>query len=228
MSLILVASGITERIYSHFDMLPLMREEALKDRNERAIGDIDYVQNTPEGEFFEVDNERPPIETLVTKKDKTKQRKPLESRRDEDILIEYYKKVQAYAEKYNLIRYYLMAGKIGDYEAAQQFQLLAKKYPTFSSAPRAVGVVYFSQGRTQDATKFFKDALEINARDPVALTAESLVTYAQGKKSDSRFYVDKAKEADPKLSFMASWELHYIQRSNPQIFRDWATHIDLR
>lgn len=205
-----------------------MREEAVKDRNERAIIDIDYVQNTPEGEYFEVDNESPPIETLVTKKTKTKQRKPLDSKKDEDLLIEYYKRVEAYAENYNLIKDYFMTGKIGGDAAAEQFKFLSKKFPTFSSAPRAAGFVYLSQGRTQDARKFFKEALEINARDPIALTAESLVTYAQGKKSDSRFYVDKAREADPKLSFMASWELHYIQRGNPQIFRDWATYIDLR
>lgn len=227
-SLTVVESGFTERIYSHFDRLPLMREEAVRDRNERAITDIDYVQTTPEGEYFEVDNGSPPIETVVTKRNKTKQRKPLESKKDEDLLVEYYKRVEPYAEDYTLIRNYFTAGKIGSDAAAEQFKVLSKKFPTFSSAPRAAGAVYLSQGRTQEASKFFKAALEINARDPVALTAESLVAYAQGKKSDSRFYVDKAREADPKLSFMASWELHYIQRGDPHTFRDWETYIDLR
>jgi len=42
-SLTFAEEGLAERIYSQFDRLPLMREEAVKDGNERAIKNIDSV-----------------------------------------------------------------------------------------------------------------------------------------------------------------------------------------
>jgi len=226
--LIFVTSGFTERIYSHFDRLPLMREEAFKDRNERAIRNIDYVQNTQDGEYFEVDNERPPIEALVTKKTKIRQSKPLELKKDEDILIEYYKRIDAYAGNYNQIKNYWIAGKIGDYTAVDQFHTLFRKYSTFSSSVRAVGIIYLTKGEPQEATKFFKEAIKVNERDPIALMAESMAVFALGEKTESRIYLDKAKGVDPTLFFLSSWELNHIQRSKPKIYKDWAAYVDLK
>jgi tetratricopeptide (TPR) repeat protein len=227
-SLAFCEEGVAESIYSHFDKLPLMREEAVNDGNERAIKDIDYVIKTEDGEFFEVDNERPPIETLVTKKNKSKQSKLLGAKKDEDLLIEYYKKVNVYGDAYNRIKNDWLVRKTSDDAAARQFYSLFMSYPRFSSAARAAGVIYLSKGQTQEAGKFFREALMANEKDTVALTGGSIAAYDLGNKGDSRFYIDKAKAVDPTLSFLTSWEVNYIQTSNPEVYRSWAKYLKLR
>ena len=217
-----------ERIYSHFDRLPLMRDEALKDRNERAVRNIDYVQNTLDGEYFEVDNEKPPIESLVTKKNKVRQSKPLESKTDEDLLIVYYKKVDPYAQDYNHIIASLQMSKISESVAMGEFKSLSGKYPNFSSSPRAIGVIHLSRGQVQEASAFFKLAIQTNERDPIALTSESIAIYALGKKNEAQSYAKKAKKVDPTLSFLRSWEISYLLRNNPNIYNDWTTHVNLK
>jgi tetratricopeptide (TPR) repeat protein len=101
-------------------------------------------------------------------------------------------------------------------------------YPRFSSAARAAGVIYLSKGQTQEAGKFFREALMANEKDTVALTGGSIAAYDLGNKGDSRFYIDKAKAVDPTLSFLTSWEVNYIQTSNPEVYRSWAKYLKLR
>jgi len=228
LTVLLSTPAFPEKIYSYFDRLPLMRDEALKDGNERAVKNIDYVQNTSDGEYFEVDNEKPPIESLVTKKNKTRQSKPLESKADEDLLIVYYKKVDPYAQDYNNIKTSLQLRQISDYVAMREFQSLLGKYPTFSSAPRAIGVIHLSQGQVQEASAFFKRALQANERDPIALASQSIAIHALGEKTEAKSYAKKAKEIDPALSFLSSWEMSYLLRNNPKIYNDWTGYMNLK
>lgn len=220
--------ALGERIYSHFNRLPLMRDEALRDGNERAVRNIDYVKNTHDGEYFEVDNETPPIESLVTKKNKTRQSKPLESKTDEDLLIAYYKKVDSYAQDYNQIMTSLQLRQISDSEAMREFESLFGKYPTFSSSPRAIGAIQLSQGRFQEASAIFKRALQVNQRDPIALASESMAIHALGEKTEAKSYAKKAKEVDPTLYFLGAWEMGYVLRNNPKIYNDWASYMNIK
>lgn len=220
--------ALGERIYSHFNRLPLMRDEALRDGNERAVRNIDYVKNTHEGEYFEVDNEKPPIESLVTKKNKTRQSKPLESKTDEDLLIAYYKKVDSYAQDYDRIKTSFQMRKISDPVAMSEFKSLFAKYPNFSSSPRAIGVIQLSLGQAQEASTFFRMAIETNERDPIALASESIAIYTLGKKNEAKSFAKKAKEVDPTLSFLGSWEIDYLLQGNPGIIKDWRIYMDLK
>ena len=220
--------ALGERIYSNFNRLPLMRDEALRDGNERAVRNIDYVRNTHEGEYFEVDNEEPPIESLVTKKNKTRQSKPLESKTDEDLLIAYYKKVDSYGQDYDHIKTLFQMRKISEPIAMNEFKSLFAKYPTFSSSPRAIGIIHLSQGQAQEASAFFRVAIETNKRDPIALVSESIAIYALGKKNEAKSFANKAKEVDPTLSFLGSWEIDYLLRNNPEIYKDWRIYVNLK
>jgi tetratricopeptide (TPR) repeat protein len=220
--------ALGERISSHFNRLPLMRDEALRDGNERAVRNVDYVQNTHEGEYFEVDNEKPPIESIVTKKNKTRQSKPLESKTDEDLLIAYYKKVDSYAQDYDHIKTSFQMKKISEPIAMNEFKSLFAKYPKFSSSPRAIGVIHLSQGQAQEASVFFRMAIETNNRDPIALASESIAIYALGMKIEAKSFAKKAKEVDPTLSFLGSWEIDYLLRRNPEIYKDWRVYMDLK
>jgi len=227
-SLLLVGSARADYIYGHFDSLQLMREEAIKDKNERAVLLINYVQKTKDGEFFEVDNVRSPIEALVIKKTKIKQSKPLESRKEEDILIEYYNRVEEYAESYNQLMNLWLTGEIEDKTAISTFASLNNLYPNFSSSVRAMGVIYLAKDKPQEANKLLNEAIIINERDPIAWTVKSMIYFALGDKNKAECNAFKAKDIDPTLLYLSSWEINYLQQKNPKIYIDWASFSGLR
>ena len=67
------ATIYAEQIKGHFDTLPLMRDEAAKDNNNRAVEDIDYVAVTKDGEYFEVDNGDKLFEVVIIKHNRARQ-----------------------------------------------------------------------------------------------------------------------------------------------------------
>jgi len=133
-----------ERIKGHFDTLPLMRDEAAKDNDNRAVEDIDYVSDTKDGEYFEVDNGDKSFEVVIIKHNRTRQFKDLREKQDEDLLILYYQKVRQLAVAYNKIIQEMMGKALSPEQAKKHFSNLTTKYPTTSAIYRGIGVTEFS------------------------------------------------------------------------------------
>jgi len=231
-----------EKIKGHFNRLLIMREEAFKDGNARAVKNIDYIYETPKGEHFEVDNDNLPIEAIVYKINKTRQFKPLQEKGDEDILIEYFHKVDGYANTYYEIVYAVLSKEIRPDQAGIYFRKLGERYPGFPATYRAMGAISLALDVDWKAVNFSKKAVSVNKYDPKALRLLSISEYALGNKYNSWANYKKAIKADPKITwkFMANykkaikadpkitlelWEEGYVIENKPKIYSEWKKYI---
>lgn len=218
------AETCAERIRGHFNRLPLMKDEALKDSNHRAVKDIQYIWETPSGEYFEVDNDNPPIESMIYKLDKTRQSKPLEGKRDEDLLIDYFHRVDDYAESYYRIVQAMVSKKINEPQAQFYLSTLNARFPGFSATNRALGAVSLSLADAYSAVNWGNKAISANKSDPKALWLLSIGEYARGNKYPALKYYKKAMKIDPKVNG-AFWEKEYVREKEPDLYREWQRYI---
>jgi len=216
-----------EKIRGHFNRLPLMREIALQDDNKRAIKNIDYISETPGGEFFEVDNNNQPIESLIYKTDKTKQRKPLDEVRDENLIIFYYHRVDNFAEEYYGVVDPMIRGIVAPAQAKSTLIELKGKYSGFGATFRALGTTEIASGNVHVGLSWAKKALSVNEKDPNALLLLSVGEYALGHKHDSSKYLKSAINMEPRVTCM-SWEIQYVEENNPEVFNAWVKDISKR
>jgi tetratricopeptide (TPR) repeat protein len=219
-----------------------MRESALKDGNARAVKNIDYIYETPKGEHFEVDNDNLPIQAIVYKINKTRQFKPLQEKRDEDLLIEYFHKVDGYANSYYEIVHAVLSKEIRPDHAGIDFRKLDERYPGFPATYRAIGAVSLASAVDWKAVNFSKEAFSVNKHDPKALRLLSISEYALGNKCNSWANYKKAIKADPKVTWkflenykkaikadpkvtLELWEEVYIIENKPKIYNKWKKYI---
>ena len=182
-----------EKIKGHFNRLPLMKEKASVDGNRRAIENIDYISKTPNGEYFEIDNKNPPIESLIYKIDKTRQWKPLRETKDEKLIIYYFHKVDDYANKYYKIVDSIITAKLEPAKATSRLEKLDATYPNFGATYTALVATTLASRHTDKATFWAKKAVSVNQNNPKALLMLSIGEYARGKKFDSLRYLSDAK-----------------------------------
>ncbi len=213
-----------EEVRGHFNRLPLMKEIAIQDNNKRAINNIDYILNTPNGEYFEVDNNNPPIESLVTKVNKTKQMKPLAEVKDEDLIIFYFHRVDNFAQGYYPIVDTMIAGKINPSMAKYKFKQLNRKFEAYGATYRAIGVCEWVYGNKKNAISDYKMAIKINKLDSKALMMLSLGEFAVGNKIKAIKAYKKAIALDPKTPNI-SWELQYAMSKKPELYQLWKAQI---
>lgn len=213
-----------EKIKPHFKHLPLMMEEAKKDGNDRSVKNIAYILETPSGEYFEVDNDKLPIESVVYKLDHTKQHKPLQEKKDEDLLITYFHKVEKYASRYFTIVEGFMYGYLTPTDAESHFIALKNIYPGFSATYRAIGLTSLASGNSDNAVKWNTEAININTNDYKALLLLSITEYARLNKKDSLSYWNRASWVKPKVT-SNFWELNYIMNEVPDVYEGWIDTI---
>jgi tetratricopeptide (TPR) repeat protein len=215
---------IAEHVRGDFDRLPLMREIAVKDNNKRAIENIDYIYKTPNGKYFEVDNSNLPIESLITKNDRTKQKKPLTENRDENVLIYYFHRVDNFAQSYFNITDSLIMGIITPKKAADQFKKLGAEYEDFGAAYRAKGLCAFVTEGNYTASEYYGKAVDINKFDYKALILSSMREAAVGNKNGAiGFYKRAAKSGSEFLKNF--WELQYLKGKKPEAYSTWKKII---
>jgi tetratricopeptide (TPR) repeat protein len=222
-----------------------MREEALKDGNASAVENIDYIYETPKGEYFEVDNDNLPIEAIVYKLNKTRQFKPLREKRDEELLIEYFHKVDGYANSYYKIVYAILSKEVRPDQAGLYFRKLDEKYPGFPATYRAIGATSLALGVRWKAADFSKKAVSANRDDSKALRLLSISEYALGNKYNSWENYKKAIKVDPMVSWevlakynkaikvdptkaLKLWEEVYLIENKPEIYHGWSKYIKSR
>jgi hypothetical protein len=223
-SFLIPAPAQAEKIRGHFNRLPLMREIALQERNKRAIKNIDYISETPEGEFFEVDNSNPPIESLVYKTDKTKQRKPLDEVKDEILIIYYYHKVDNFAEDYYRVVDPMITGMATPEQAKSTLQGLRMKYSGFGAPLRALGASAIASGDAYEGVRWTKEAVSMNSNDSKALLLLSIGEYALGYTDASTKYLKDAMYIEPRVT-CNSWEIQYVEENNPKVFKAWFKDV---
>jgi len=208
-----------EHVRGHFNYLSLMLEIATKDKNKRAINNINYILDTPNGEYFEVDNNNPPIESLITKVNKTKQMKPLAEVKDEDRIIYYFHKVDNFAKGYYPIVDTMITGKINPFKAKRKLQQLDPKFND-GAVYRALGVCKLAYGNQIDAISDYKRAIIVNKSDSKALILLSLGEYAIGNKDRAIKTYKKAIKLDTETPNIF-WELQYAKSEKPELFQKW-------
>ena len=214
-----------EKIKSHFNRLPLMKEKASVDGNRRAIENIDQISKTPNGEYFEVDNKNPPIESLIYKIDKTRQWKPLRETKDENLIIYYFHKVDAFANNYYKIVDSIITAKVEPAKATSRLEKLDATYPNFGATYTALVATTLASHHTDKATFWAEKAVSLNRNNPKALLMLSIGEYARGKKRDSLRYLSDAKKIDPNVTDNY-WEIQYVKDKTPETFSDWFKKTD--
>jgi tetratricopeptide (TPR) repeat protein len=216
-----------DRADGTFEELRLMEEKARGERNDHAVSVILYVRRTPEGDLFSVDTESRNIEVLVTLRDRRMLAKRLERRRDQQILVEYHRKVKAYAGEY--IRIVNEMRKTGfRWEDVNlnlrldQFATLAHKYPGFSSATRAQGAIFLYLGKRKEAAEALSNAIKTNPEDA---TAHALlgITYLVENRTESAAKVKSFVErTDSQREYLKTWEINAVKASNPTALEKWG------
>lgn len=213
-----------EKIRGRFNRLPLMREIASQDRNRRAVKNIVYIYETPDGEYFEVDNNNPPIESLIFKTDKTKQRKPLDEVKDENFIIYYYHRVDSFAEQYYGVVDPMIQGLAPPPEAMPNLIKLKAEYRDFGATYRALGATALASGNVREGVWWTQKAFSVNEKDPKALLLLSIGQYALGYTDASSKYLQSATYIEPEVTHK-SWEIQYIEENNPAVFNGWLKDI---
>lgn len=213
-----------EKINAHFNRLPLMREKALKDHNDRAVKNIDYIGETTNGEYFEVDNDNPPIESVIYKLDRTKQRKPLQEKKDEDLIIYYFHMVDRYAGEYYAIVDAIITQEVEADKTWLQLENLDANYPGFSATYRALGATSLVLGDTHNAVHFAEKAVSINRNDPKALMLLSISDFAILKNDTALKYFMEATAVEPQRT-MEFWEIEYVMEKEPTIYSAWSNYV---
>ena len=213
-----------EQIKGHFDTLPLMRDEAVKDNDNRAVEDIDYVLVTKDGEYFEVDNGDKSFEVVIIKYNRARQFKDLREKQDEDLLIFYYKEIRQLAVAYNKIIKEMMGRALSPEQAKQRFSNLISKYPTTSAIYRGIGVTELASGFFVTAVGTSEKAVALNSMDAKAYWLLSLSEYARHNKRASLKNYIKALKLYPMIS-SDFWEKEFIINKNPKLYSNWETEI---
>ena len=215
-----------ETITGHFNRLPLMKDQASKDDDDRAMVIIDYIWETPDGEYFKVDNEDLLIESIIYKIDKTKQHKPLQKKNDEDLIIYYYHLVEEYAKNYYPIVDGIVSGELMPNNALFNLEVLDANYPGFPATFRAMGAASFALGNTDQAVQWVGKAVSMNRNDTKALLLFSISEYAQLNKQTSLKYFKEAAWINPDVT-SNFWEIEFIMEKEPKIYHEWSDYVGI-
>jgi hypothetical protein len=220
----------SEIIKGHFNRLSLMRTMAEDDGNNQAVTNIDYISDTPNGEYFEVDNSNPPIESLIYKIDKTKQKKPLRTARDESIIIFYFHRVDNFASAYFKTVDLLISNQINPLDAISKFEKINTEFTSNrATLYRAISACFIAAKKPNKAVYFAKQASYISKQDQKSFILMSIGKYGSKNLSASKSFFDEAKKLDPTLKqSQNSWELQYVSEKEPKIFLEWANKLNVK
>jgi hypothetical protein len=206
-----------------------MRDIAENDGDKRAVMDIEYIYDTPKGEYFEVDDQAPPIESLIYKIDKTRQKKPLDTIGDEKIVIKYFHRVDNFASDYYKIVDLLIDNKIRPDQAIYEFEKVNVEYKSNQAALfRGMSACFIVAKNPNKAVHFAEQANFISKYDSRTYTLMSLAKYESHNLSSAKNFIDYARKYDPTLSrVLNSWEVQYVYYNEPNSFIKWANKLNV-
>jgi tetratricopeptide (TPR) repeat protein len=215
-----------DQIVGTFNELKIMEETADAEKQPHAVGVIRYVRLTPAGELFSVDTESNKIEVLVTLRDKKMLAKPLQSRSDQKILVDYHRRIKAYADEYErIVQDIVKAGyrvEGADLTRAR-FVRLAQKYPGFSSAYRGEGVALLAAGNWSEAVGAFTEALKENPEDATARALLGMTYVASDNSTKAEREATIVKKLDVQKEHLMTWEAKVVEKSKPDLLSKWTT-----
>lgn len=217
-----------DKIKGHFNCLPLMKETAQHRGDTRSARNIDYVYNTPQGEYFEVDTQSPPPESMIYKINKTRQIKPLEMIKDEKMIIYYYRIVEPFVQEYYSIVDQVQSKIIPVQKAEYGFENLNRKHgKDLGAFYRAIGAMKAKSGNINKAISYAEKAIEVNKNDSKAYGLLSIFELAKGDESESNAHLKTAKIVDPGLATVSdSWEIQFAFDHKPKILENWVRMSD--
>jgi len=203
-----------------FQDLEVMEEKAAHDRNQRAVAVIRYVRQTPLGTRFAVDTESKSVEVEVVLMDEKKMVKPLETRSDQKLLVDYHVKVKKYAEAYYEAVAKVRSGKVK--EAGEDFDGLANRFPEHATAFRGKAAVYLVSGEAETALVAASKASVGNPNDPVARSLWGVALLKTGNVAASMNEKAIVRDLDPKSESINSWEVALVRSKNAALYQRWS------
>lgn len=81
-------------------------------------------------------------------------------------------------------------------KAEKQFKKLSSDYPQYSGPHNSLGILYYRDGKIDEAKASFKNALEINSDSVVSLNYLGIISRGEGKFEQAQGYYEQALQVD--------------------------------
>ena len=86
-------------------------------------------------------------------------------------------------------------------KAEKQLKKLADDYPEFSGPHNNLGILYYRDGKIEEAKIAFEKALKINSDSVVSLNYLGIISRGEGEFKQAQGYYEKALQADPDYAY---------------------------